>query len=776
MTNAQTGITIVVNAQTAAAAAQLQGFFKNAGDGLQRLIGQAAALAGIGGFGYLFKSGIEQGIKFNAALQDATLGIAAIQKQFNPEKFKTFDQAMRSASTAVDLLREKAVKSPASFQQLVTAFQGLSGAATSAGISMRDQVDLVVLMSQALAGLGIRSEQILQESRALLTGNINENAMAARILGITKEDIERAKEAGTLYQFLTGKLAAFAEAGERGARNYTTALSNLKDVIEQKLARATETLFKMLSDGFLKLTAWLDQSKVAEKIDGFIAVVAQSWKEGRLDELIGLTISAGFEAGFAILPSLFEKLGFLMIAAFRKPLLYLQAALDHIVFRVNWRAENPEAAKAMDEKIRAERERFEKQLPAFGLLGQSPERKAELQAAHTAMMESIAKIKDEAMQETWKQTLQERMDKGLEFDLGSGVFNVEDIGKDANERFSQALANLRNDAGSAASRLAALVNEQVKLRDAKKESTAADAEANKLSEERLVTMTKLTDEQIKSAIGGDWTQTTGEKIDSMRSMGFGVDMPDPRSWSDQWTVALTTLREGFQNLAQTISMEFVSALQGALDRMTNLLGDIAIGQRKLSQGWIEIGAQAVRSIVMMVGQYIAGQLAMAAVETVLHIKRMGQIQAENAANAAGGVAKAGQQGGIWGVLLYAAVYAVVMAAVMGLTAAATGGFAEGGYTGDGGKFEPAGVVHKGEYVMPANMVRHYGVDYLDAMRSGKMANSGRAGNVNVAAPNVKVIMVVDMHAAAIEAMNSDAGEQVLIQKVRKNRPDLGFNT
>ena len=28
-----------------------------------------------------------------------------------------------------------------------------------------------------------------------------------------------------------------------------------------------------------------------------------------------------------------------------------------------------------------------------------------------------------------------------------------------------------------------------------------------------------------------------------------------------------------------------------------------------------------------------------------------------------------------------------------------GGFAEGGYTGDGDKYEPAGVVHKGEYVI-----------------------------------------------------------------------------
>ncbi len=34
-------------------------------------------------------------------------------------------------------------------------------------------------------------------------------------------------------------------------------------------------------------------------------------------------------------------------------------------------------------------------------------------------------------------------------------------------------------------------------------------------------------------------------------------------------------------------------------------------------------------------------------------------------------------------------------------------YATGGYTGDGGKFEPAGIVHKGEYVIPQWMVRKY---------------------------------------------------------------------
>ncbi|UWQ40058.1 hypothetical protein K3718_10775 [Leisingera aquaemixtae] len=46
-----------------------------------------------------------------------------------------------------------------------------------------------------------------------------------------------------------------------------------------------------------------------------------------------------------------------------------------------------------------------------------------------------------------------------------------------------------------------------------------------------------------------------------------------------------------------------------------------------------------------------------------------------------------------------------------------GGFASGGYTGDGGKFEPAGVVHRGEFVMSKEATRRIGVGNLEALHS-----------------------------------------------------------
>lgn len=44
------------------------------------------------------------------------------------------------------------------------------------------------------------------------------------------------------------------------------------------------------------------------------------------------------------------------------------------------------------------------------------------------------------------------------------------------------------------------------------------------------------------------------------------------------------------------------------------------------------------------------------------------------------------------------------------------GFATGGYTGAGGKYTPAGIVHKGEYVMPKEATNRIGVGALEYMR------------------------------------------------------------
>lgn len=69
----------------------------------------------------------------------------------------------------------------------------------------------------------------------------------------------------------------------------------------------------------------------------------------------------------------------------------------------------------------------------------------------------------------------------------------------------------------------------------------------------------------------------------------------------------------------------------------------------------------------------------------------------------------------------AVVGGTALIAAYALIRGISGGFAEGGYTGPGGKYEPAGVVHKGEVVWSQADIRRFGgVSAVEALRTGNV--------------------------------------------------------
>ena len=65
----------------------------------------------------------------------------------------------------------------------------------------------------------------------------------------------------------------------------------------------------------------------------------------------------------------------------------------------------------------------------------------------------------------------------------------------------------------------------------------------------------------------------------------------------------------------------------------------------------------------------------------------------------------------------------------GITISSLLGFSDGGYTGDGGKYDAAGVVHKGEFVMTKEATSRIGVNNLYRMMRG-YANGGVVGGTS----------------------------------------------
>lgn len=76
------------------------------------------------------------------------------------------------------------------------------------------------------------------------------------------------------------------------------------------------------------------------------------------------------------------------------------------------------------------------------------------------------------------------------------------------------------------------------------------------------------------------------------------------------------------------------------------------------------------------------------------------------------------------------------------------GYARGGYTGDGGKYEPAGIVHRGEYVFSKEATSRIGPDVLERLHrgyaTGGLVGDGpaiRAANDNLHAANSNTVTI-----------------------------------
>lgn len=272
---------------------------RDVGQGIGIAAGAGAFQAGTSAL----TSFLKRGIDFNAQLETAQIGIAAIFRQFDEKgQFKSFEDAMTASARAVSLLRKEAETSPATFSSLLGAFQATTGAMTSAGIPMEKQVTLINRMSQALAALGIRSEQVTQETRALITGNITEDAAAARILGIRKADVDAAKEQGRLYEFLNQKTAAFGEAGKRASGTYSVAVSNLNDALDalaSKLAGPLSRALTQTAGDLTKAIGSLSAQDIRDIADGLASAarLAGKFAEGMLEvakhaKEIGLVLAA----------------------------------------------------------------------------------------------------------------------------------------------------------------------------------------------------------------------------------------------------------------------------------------------------------------------------------------------------------------------------------------------------------------------------------------------------------------------------------------------------
>lgn len=249
-----------------------------------------------------------------------------------------------------------------------------------------------------------------------------------------------------------------------------------------------------------------------------------------------------------------------------------------------------------------------------------------------------------------------------------------------------------------------------KLDDAQKlnlQQLAETLDATKKSSEEWEKYTKYIDE----ALGVDKMEEFIEKMNWLTKALY-----EGRITVDQYSVAVRGLEDGFKKTTDQMT-EF--AVQAA-HNIQNVLGDAM--EQVLAGNFNNIGNLFTNMLNKMIAQLAASQLSAALF---------------------GSFGTTGQVGGLIG-----AAGSAIAGAFAGAPNAAVGGdygayFAEGGYTGDGGKYDAAGVVHRGEYVFDAASTRRIGVGALNRMRGYAEGGYVGAGSPlpDMSAPSVTINLV-----------------------------------
>ncbi len=106
------------------------------------------------------------------------------------------------------------------------------------------------------------------------------------------------------------------------------------------------------------------------------------------------------------------------------------------------------------------------------------------------------------------------------------------------------------------------------------------------------------------------------------------------------------------------------------------------------------------------------------------------------------------------IIAMASIAAQTASIVSNIQAVSGVGFASGGYTGPGGKYQPAGIVHKGEYVFDQASTNRIGVSQLEALRNGQPldATLGRSG-FGTGVQNVSSSQKTIVHAPIVQNNN-----------------------
>lgn len=243
---------------------------------------------------------VKESLRFLGQMETSALGIASAYmvggKYIDEttgkalEGEKALQAAQAESKQMLDELQVANLQTIATLDQLVRAYQETLPVAMAKGFNKQMAKDFTVAMVQAAGAIGLSLDQMGEETRSILTGNINpRTSRIATVLGLRNEDIKKVEgDAQKLFDFLMRRLDAYKIAGMASQSTWAGLWSNVKDIALQAGGKMFEPLFEAikreLSDITNKIVTIDEKTRTIKWSEDFLGTV------NKIKEVLGTVI------------------------------------------------------------------------------------------------------------------------------------------------------------------------------------------------------------------------------------------------------------------------------------------------------------------------------------------------------------------------------------------------------------------------------------------------------------------------------------------------------
>lgn len=147
--------------------------------------------------------------------------------------------------------------------QLVPIFQNIAGQSASLNASLNDSAGLTLKFAAALGTLKIPLEQQRQEISSILQGQISQDSILAKSIGLNNQLVEKYRAQGTLVQFLNTRLEAFSAGNKLAAQTIDGVTSNIKEIFDEIGRQAGQPLLDPLVKALNSVFEFLQKNQTA---------------------------------------------------------------------------------------------------------------------------------------------------------------------------------------------------------------------------------------------------------------------------------------------------------------------------------------------------------------------------------------------------------------------------------------------------------------------------------------------------------------------------------